>query len=212
MKDNRFLLMNVSETDSKYVRELRNFSSVKAFDSLYEKYSTRVFKFALKYLKSEEDAEEIVQGAFGKIWEKRSMLNPELSFNSYIFTISFNLIKKQFIANSRDNAFKDDLIYHSLAMTDRLDENVNYKLLLEKVNAILQELPPRAKEAYLKKKVYGLSVKEIAQQMGISPKTVENHITSAHKFLVESLSVNALVLLQSVVIPLMKDGYLHWPI
>ena len=93
-----------------------------------------------------------------------------------------------------------------------LDENVNYKLLLEKVNAILQELPPRAKEAYLKKKVYGLSVKEIAQQMGISPKTVENHITSAHKFLVESLSVNALVLLQSVVIPLMKDGYLHWPI
>lgn len=204
--------MNVSETDSKYVRELRNFSSVKAFDSLYEKYSTRVFKFALKYLKSEEDAEEIVQGAFGKIWEKRSMLNPELSFNSYIFTISFNLIKKQFIANSRDNVFKDDLIYHSLAMTDRLDENVNYKLLLEKVNAILQELPPRAKEAYLKKKVYGLSVKEIAQQMGISPKTVENHITSAHKFLVESLSVNALVLLQSVVIPLMKDGYLHWPI
>jgi len=59
--------------------------------------------------------------------------------------------------------------------------------LLEKVESLIQKLPKRQKEILLKRKKEGISVKEIASQLGISPKTVENHLTEAIKNLKSGL-------------------------
>jgi RNA polymerase sigma-70 factor (family 1) len=168
------------------VNDLKN-GDLKAFDDLFGKYSPRLYNFSLKYLKSVEEAEEIVQEVFMYIWEKREGLKPESSFNSYIFTIAYNIIKKYFIKKARENAFKDDLIYTLLQQENRLDQVIDYKLLLEKVEKMVDALPSRRKEIFIKRKYEGFSVKKIAEEMGISPNTVENQLASAQKSLLEEL-------------------------
>lgn len=158
-----------------------------AFDDLFNKYSPRLYNFSLKYLKSQQEAEEVVQEVFLYIWDKREGLKPDNSFNAYIFTIAYNIIKKYFIKKSRDNAYKDDLIYTLLQQENNLDQIIDYKFMLEKVELIINSLPNRRKEIFIKRKYDGLSVKQIADELGISPNTVENQLVSAQKQILNEL-------------------------
>lgn len=161
--------------------------NVNGFNDLFNKYSSRLYNFSLKYLKSEEEAEEVVQEVFLYVWDKREGLKPDNSFNSYIFTIAYNIIKKYFIKKSRDNAYKDDLIYTLLQQENNLDQTIDYKFLLEKVELIIYSLPNRRKEIFIKRKYEGLSVKQIATELGISPNTVENQLASAQAQILNEL-------------------------
>ncbi|NJK86946.1 MAG: sigma-70 family RNA polymerase sigma factor [Bacteroidales bacterium] len=67
-------------------------NDTKAFEIIYYHYVEKVYHFALKYLKNTSEAEEIIQEVFTKIWDNRKMINPELSFNSYLLTIVKNTI------------------------------------------------------------------------------------------------------------------------
>lgn len=174
------LISTFKHIDYLAVKNLKN-GDEKAFDDLFNKYSPRLYNFSVKYLKSAEEAEEVVQEVFLYIWDKRDGLKPDNSFNAYIFTIAYNIIKKYFIKKARDNAFKDELIYSHLQNENNLDKIIEYKFLLEKVELIIDALPPRRKEIYLKRKYNGLSVKQIANELGISPNTVENQLASAQK-------------------------------
>lgn len=160
---------------------------VKAFDDLYNKYAARLYNFSLKYLKSVEEAEEVVQEVFLYIWDKRDGLKPDNSFNAYIFTIAYNIIRKYFNKKSRENAYKDDLIYTFLQLENNLDKIIDYKFLLEKVELIINALPARRKEIFIKRKYDGLSVKQIAEELEISPNTVENQLASAQKQILNEL-------------------------
>ena len=94
------LYKNTIEKDkSVLVRQLSN-GNLLAFNTLFREYSSRLYRFALGYLKSEDEAEELVQEVFTIIWEKRAELKEELSFKSYLFTIAFNIIKKHFRTKS----------------------------------------------------------------------------------------------------------------
>lgn len=172
--------------DSLAVKNLKQ-GDVKAFDDLFNKYSSRLYNFSVKYLKSAEEAEEVVQEVFLYIWDKREGLKPDNSFNAYIFTIAYNIIKKCFIKKSKDNAYKDDLIYTVLQQENNLDQTIDYKFLLEKVELIINSLPNRRKEIFIKRKYEGLSVKQIAEELGISPNTVENQLASAQKQILNEL-------------------------
>lgn len=160
---------------------------VKAFDNLFNKYSPHLYNFSVKYLKSAEEAEEVVQDVFLYIWDKKEGLKPDNSFNAYIFTIAYNIIKKYFIKKSRDSAFKDDLLYALLKQENNLDQIIDYKFLLEKVELIIDSLPNRRKEIFIKRKYDGLSVKQIADELFISPNTVENQLASAQKQIKDEL-------------------------
>lgn len=159
----------------------------KAFDDLFNKYSSRLYKFSLKYLKSEEEAEEVVQEVFLYIWDKRGGLDPEKSFNAYIFTIAYNIVRKYFIKKSRDNAFKDELIYSLLEQENNLEKIIDYKFLLQKVEAIIDSLPEKRKNIFLMNKYQGMAVKLIAKELDISPNTVENQLATAKKQILEEL-------------------------
>ena len=84
-----------NHNESQLVKSLSK-GEIFAFNALYHEYSNRLYRFALGYLKSEEEAEELVQEVFFKIWEKRKELKEDLSFKSFLFTLAFNLIRKHF--------------------------------------------------------------------------------------------------------------------
>ena len=170
-----------------------------AFDAIYNKYCHKLHEFVLRYLKQEEDAEEIVQEVFIKIWESRSKIDAYLSFESFLFTIAYNTSIS--LLRKRVSATKSREYLKSLQQIDN-DENVidelQFKELNHKVQSLLKQLTPRQKEVYLLSREEGLTHQEIAQKLSISENTVKNHLVTTLKYLKShidsSLAVNILFL------------------
>lgn len=169
-----------------WVTELK-VGDAEAFDHLFIYYSKRLYYFALGYLKSKEDAEEIVQDVFFKIWQNRESLKPELSFKAYIFKIAYRRIIEQFQKVAQDQVYRHEIVSSSLDFDNQLDVRTDYHSLLELVDSIVIHLPPRQKEIFVKRKKESLSVKEIAELLAITPKTVENHLNEALKTIKKGL-------------------------
>jgi len=174
------------EFDQVSFLQLKN-GEKQAFNHLFNLYNQKIFFFAKGYLKSEKEAEEIVQESFLKIWERRSHLDPELSINAYLFKIAFNFIQKQFIKNAKEQEFKHDLADELIHFDEHTSNMVNYHFLLDHLNRLIDELPPRQKEIIMLRKLENYSIKEISEQLSISIKTIEAHLTAALKFLKERL-------------------------
>jgi|ERR1035437_4016591 RNA polymerase sigma-70 factor (ECF subfamily) len=157
-----------------------------AFNTLYNEYSNRLYRFALGYLKSEAEAEELVQEVFTKIWEKRADLKRELSFKSFLFTIAFNIIRRHFRTKAYlSEYFKTGVISEPDMQTS---QKISYDSLYQYVTELVNQLPERRKEIFIKSRFEGLSINEIAEKLKISHKTVENQLTDALKFIRTNLN------------------------
>jgi RNA polymerase sigma-70 factor (family 1) len=169
-----------NSSDSLLVRELSK-GNLLAFNTLFKEYSSRLYRFALGYLKSEPEAEELVQEVFTIIWERRTDLKEELSFKSFLFTIAFNIIKKHFRTKSYlSEYFKSGI---SADIDVQTTQKITYDSLHQYLTELVNQLPERRKEIFIKSRFEGLSVKEIAEKLNISHKTVENQLTEALKFI-----------------------------
>jgi RNA polymerase sigma-70 factor (family 1) len=157
-----------------------------AFNSLYNEYSNRLYRFAFGYLKSDAEAEELVQEVFTIIWEKRMTLKEELSFKSFLFTIAFNIIKKHF----RTKTYLSEYLQISNGNTsDNItSQDITYNSLYQYITELVNQLPDRRKEIFIKSRFEGLSTKEIAEKLQISHKTVENQLTEALRFIRANLN------------------------
>jgi RNA polymerase sigma-70 factor (family 1) len=158
-----------------------NNNSVHAFDSLFYKYSDKLYGFAFSLLKNRDDSKEIVQEAFCRIWDKRHELDSSKSFKSFLFTISYNLIIDQLRLRLKDKEYRKylkDLFNPNEVFNDN---RVDYKIIVESVKAAVEDFPEKRKKIYLLSREDGLSQKEIAGQLGISVKTVENQINFSLK-------------------------------
>lgn len=154
-----------------------------AFNSVFQQYNQKLYFFALGYLKSDKDAEELVQETFLKIWERKEYINPELSFQAYLFKIAFNFIQKKLIQKMNDEEFKHNLAEELVQFDSQTSNMVNYHFLLQHINQLIDQLPPRQKEIVELRKLQGYSVKEISEQLSLAVKTVEAHLTAALKYL-----------------------------
>jgi len=157
-----------------------------AFNALFQEYSGRLYRFALGYLKSKEEAEELVQEVFTRIWEKRRDLKEELSFKSYLFTIAFNIIRKHFNTRAKILEYCKSAIYKDVEMQS--SQKTTYDSLHQYIHDLVNHLPQRRKEIFIKSRLEGLSIKEIAGELNISHKTVENQLTVALKFIRTNLN------------------------
>ncbi|HEY8387177.1 MAG TPA: sigma-70 family RNA polymerase sigma factor, partial [Parasegetibacter sp.] len=88
---------------------LLNKGDEQAFEQLYHSYSPRIFGNLVKLLKSEDIAEELLQDVFIKIWQRRSGIDPEQSFRSYLFRIAENSVYDFFRRTARDKLLQAKL-------------------------------------------------------------------------------------------------------
>jgi RNA polymerase sigma-70 factor (ECF subfamily) len=177
---------NRIDIDQGVVIQLRD-GSRRAFSNLFSRYDQKLYFFALGYLKSEKEAEEIVQETFIKLWERRTDLNPELSIHAYLFKIAFNFIRKRMISMIREDELHHELADELTDFDDQTANTLNYHFLLEHINRLIEQLPPRQKQILELRKLEGYTAKEIAEMLGLSLKTVEAHLTASLKFLKEKL-------------------------
>jgi RNA polymerase sigma-70 factor (ECF subfamily) len=177
------------ENEALLVRNLSK-GNLLAFNTLYKAYSGCLYRFALGYLKSEAETEELVQEVFTRIWEKRSDLKEELSFKSFLFTIAFNIIRKHF----RTKAYLSE--YFKTRISDDIDmktsQKITYDSLYQYITELINQLPKRRKEIFIKSRLEGLCIKEIAEKLKISHKTVENQLTEALKFIRTNINMESI--------------------
>lgn len=176
----------------------------KAFNSIFRHYNQRLYFFALGYLKSEKEAEEIVQETFLKLWERREHLDLTLSFHAYLFKIAFNFIQKRLQRQIKDDELKHELADELVNFDQHTSNLVNYHHLLQYINRLIGQLPPRQAQILKLRKLDGYSTSEISEMLRLASKTVEAHLTAALKFLKEKLRAEKLDDLLLFVLTLQK--------
>lgn len=167
------------------VKSLKN-GDISAFDRLFQQYYKKVYLFARGILKSHEDAENIVQEVFIKIWEKHKELDENKSFESFIFTITYNasisLIRKRLCKKSFFEKWYKRTCYEMEVVIES-----DYSDLNERVERLVDRLSPRRGQIYKMSREEGLTYKDISIKLGISVNTVENHMAASLKFLRQHL-------------------------
>ncbi len=161
------------------------------FEELFRNYFTPLMAFSRRILGDEEDAREVVHQVFINLWEKRSELDLSTSLKSYLFTS---------VNNRSLNVIRDRKKFSSEEVPERAGEwDVSTQLeameLEEKIRAAIDTLPERCREIFELNRFEGLKYSEIATQLDISVKTVENQMTKALKLLREQLGKYLSILL-----------------
>jgi RNA polymerase sigma-70 factor (family 1) len=178
--------VSVDFDDTKLVEKLRK-GDMESFDLLYDRYAGRLHYFGMKYLKSEEETEELVQTVFLKVWEYHKNLRKESSFKSYLFTIAYNDICKLFRKKYYHQKYVSDILNENPQPFVEIEKGVHCKSVLERIQEIIEKLPERQKIIFRKSREEGKSSREIADEVGLSPGTVDNYISQSMKFIISGL-------------------------
>jgi len=152
---------------------------VSAFDKVYYKYHKKLFAYSLKFIKNHADIEDLIQKIFVIIWEKRENINPEKSFNNYLFTIVRNEIY-DFLKRKIFTAYYNDQILSDIEETN---EDTETKKVIEMVYDLIEKMPERRRQIFLMSRDDGLTYKQIAEKLGISENTVDTQIRNALNYL-----------------------------
>lgn len=165
-----------------------------AFDRVYELYSHKLYSFVFKILKNEAEADDIVQEVFVKIWESRHKLEDYKLLNSYIFTIAYNnsidLIRKRINNSKYLEHLKNSAVSN---ITPSITSQIEFNELNIQAEKLIANLPERQKQVYLLHREEGLTYPEIAEKLGISKNTVENHMAKALKYLRQNMDNSLLI-------------------
>lgn len=154
-----------------------------AFCELYVTYKNRLIYFAMRFLKSREYAEDVFQDAFTVVWQSRRFINPDASFSSYLYTIMRNRILNQLRNAANEEKLKESILSQALDYTEDTKREVMLNDLKSLISHALQQLTPRQREIFEMSREAQLSHKEIADKLGISVNTVQEHISTSLKLI-----------------------------
>ena len=154
-----------------------------SFNKLFYLYERKLYNFSYKLLHSQEDAEEIVQEVFIRVWEHRSTLKEDLPFEAFIIRIAKNLIYNKAKRRVNEYAYREYCMKHIHILRLTTEDDVNFNTLEALTSRFIEQLPPQRKTVFTMSRMRGLTNKEIASQLNVSTSTVENHINKALKSL-----------------------------
>lgn len=172
----------MTKDSDKIIDGLKN-GNRSVFEELYRQYYLPLCYYCVKYVENLEDAEEIVQEVFFKLWEKHADIDISSSVNAYLHRAvqnnALNYINKKKIVD-RFVVSHDKNSNYSFDDGQKAMEDEELRLILKK--AIL-ELPEKRREIFELSRFDGLKYSSIAEQLSISVKTVESQMTKALKHL-----------------------------
>lgn len=169
------------EKDERKMVELLKDSDHEAFNGLFRLYSSKVYRFSIGYLKSKEEAEEIVQDTFFKIWQNRSTINTSYSFGGFLFTIAHNLILNRIRKVRNQFALQNHLRINDLTECNPTEDKIRQDDLELIRQTVLSELPRKRRIIFQLIRESEMSYQQVAEKLNISVKTVEAQMTEALK-------------------------------
>ncbi|MDP2335957.1 MAG: RNA polymerase sigma-70 factor [Bacteroidota bacterium] len=158
-----------------------------AYRFLFDHHFSDLCNFLLLYLHSKELSEEIALEIFTYIWEKREILQIKATFKSFLFASAKN--KAISLHRKEHKAVFTSIEAGESTMTEDSSSQhiMENNELREIIDAAISKLPEKSRQIYQLAWEENMSHKEIAGKLGITPKTVENHVGIALRKLRESL-------------------------
>ena len=162
------------------VDDKRLFDAIKdnsetAFKVVYEEYFAKLTQFITRMSHNEELAEEMAQRTMIKVWEQRDQIILTTSLKAYLYKVSYHEYLMYLRKKSKFQNIEDTVI----EAIDELEDEHDNQILLDKIRKEIDKLPPKCREVFILSKINGMKYKEIAVQLNISTKTIENHMTKA---------------------------------
>jgi RNA polymerase sigma-70 factor (ECF subfamily) len=153
------------------------------FEAAFKTHFKGLHAYAFTVVKDSAIAEEIVQQTFFKIWEKRDELSIETSLTAYLYKTVYNHSLNHLKHEKVKQAYQAHTVHHMKNNTDNAEKKVLLTELQQKISVALSELPEQCRTIFQMSRFEELKYSEIAQRLGISPKTVENQMGKALKLL-----------------------------
>lgn len=164
--------------DEKKVLQTIALGDIQAFEKIFLQYQPKLIFFLKGFLHDEEMSRDMAQDIFLDLWINRNRLADVRSFSPYLFQIARYNIYNYF---DRLVVREKYTIEQILQMNDSesIEENIFLKDLQEHIETIVNRMPPQRQRIFRMSRYEGLCNDQIAQQLNISKRTVENHLTAA---------------------------------
>ncbi|HKG04845.1 MAG TPA: RNA polymerase sigma-70 factor [Pedobacter sp.] len=165
-----------------------------AFTEIYNRYWKRMFALAGKKLNDLDEAKEVVQEIFIRLWERSAQIEVESNLGAYLaVSVKYRIINKLDQHYIRKN-YVDNLPASS-EVDNSTQEWLDFEEVRERLAKLVSELPEKCRLVFVMSREQGLSHKQIASELDISEKTVEAHLSKATKTLRTGLNSFLLSLL-----------------
>lgn len=161
--------------------------SRKAFDAIYAMYAKRLLAYCKQYTKSWEDAEEIVQDVFVRLWNSRTSIRQEETLRSLLFIIAKHYVINAYRANVNSPVYEDYVACRAELAPGADSCPLEYEEFLQKLRTALEKLPPAQRKIIELSRFRELSNKEVAEELALSEQTVKNQLSQGLKSLREEL-------------------------
>ena len=158
------------------------------FKGIFNEYYQPLCHLSQHYLEDNDEAKEVVQDAFVKLWEIRHNLNPGSNIRNFLFTLvknnCLNIIKRrQILLKHHDRIRWAEMHYQYESLSRLGDSYLEFDELKDKIDIAIRNLPEHCRTVFEMSRFEDLKNREIAEKLGVTSKTVEAHLTKALKIL-----------------------------
>jgi RNA polymerase sigma-70 factor (ECF subfamily) len=154
-----------------------------AFEMLFRTYYKPLCNYAYSFLNDRDEAEEVVQSAFIGVWDKRSSIEIQSSMKSYLY----RMVRNSCLNVIKHANVKKQHVKYALAGGEPMDESASQSVMSQelelKIQEAMKQLPEQCRLVFQLSRFEELKYSEIAGQLNISVKTVENHMGKALKIM-----------------------------
>jgi len=158
----------------------------KAFGALFNSFLPKIYPFIIKFTKSEQAAQEIIQETFIRVWLSRDKLSEIDNPGGWLFKVASNECYGYLRKSILNNKFFNPITFEPDPV-NTTHENFALKELNRLIGEAVNKLPAQRKKIYRMSRDEGKTIPEIAAILKISPNTVKNALVAALKFIREYL-------------------------
>ncbi len=155
----------------------------KGFEKIYNAYWPKLFSVVYNHVRTKEVAQEIVQEVFVSLWVNKHKLQIDTSLKGYLFQAVRNKIYDYLDRQSVRAKYEGFVVSQKSDPSNFTEQQVAYTDLHNLLHEEIKKLPETTQQVFQLSRFQGSSAPEIAEQMQVSVKTVEYHLTKALKHL-----------------------------
>ncbi|MGC8927235.1 MAG: RNA polymerase sigma factor [Myxococcota bacterium] len=149
-----------------------------AFRVLYERFVRRVFSMAYRFSRDYETSKDITQEVFLRLYQKKNLYNPQISFNTFFYRLAYNCILN-YIRDHQEERVNTDATPIALSTQTTPEQIAGAIETFERIEKRIDALPTSQKTAFILNKIEGLSYNEVAEIMDTNINTIKSLIHRA---------------------------------
>jgi RNA polymerase sigma-70 factor (ECF subfamily) len=171
-------------TDKELI-ELVKGNDTRAFSVLVDRYKVKLFNLLYRMIQNREEAEDILQETFLRVFRERNSYDPTFAFSTWIYTIALNLCRNELKRKKRFKFFGIDLIKNDKRFA--VETEIKTDFISSTLENAISSLPVRYRTVFLLREINQLSYEEMSESLGIPLGTVKSRVNRARLMLRDKL-------------------------